>query len=96
MNTVQEVGALTLNDENEIIINDIAALRAFIITLEWLLALMKRFSCPLQFDLVQIECGHYNELGDAYGALEACKQLSAVTLDEGGFSRNRYCCAKWH
>lgn len=68
-----------LTNENEDVINDIVALRTFIITLEWVMALMKRFSCPLQFDLVQIEYGSNNELSDTYGALDACHQLVKVT-----------------
>lgn len=69
----------TIVGEGDAVINDIAAHSAFIITMEWLLALMKRFPQPLQFGLVLIEYGRTNELSETYGALDACKQLSAVT-----------------
>ncbi|OIQ91139.1 hypothetical protein GALL_269360 [mine drainage metagenome] len=66
-------------EDNEIVINDIVARRAFLIILDWLLLLIQRFSNPLQFDMVHIEYGNNNELADNYGALDACQQLSLVT-----------------
>lgn len=66
-------------EDNELVVNDIESRRAFLFTLEWLLALMKRYSSPLQFGLVLIEYGNNHELGEAFGMHEAFKQLTSLT-----------------
>lgn len=64
---------------NELMVNDIESRRAFLFTLEWLLALMKRYSSPLQFGLVHIEYGSNHELGETFGVHEVFKQLASLT-----------------
>lgn len=59
---------------------DIEARNAFLLTFEWLVAVMERYTCPIEFGLVHIAYGEKNELGEAYGAQEAIRQLAAVTL----------------
>ncbi len=66
-------------ENNELILNDIESRRAFLFTLEWLLALMERYSSPLKFGLVHIEFGSNHELGEAVGVHEAFKQLASLT-----------------
>ena len=58
---------------------EIEARRAFLFTLEWLLALLNRYSSSIQFDLVHIELGSDHELGEAFGVQEAFKQLALLT-----------------
>lgn len=58
---------------------DLEAKANFVHTLEWIMAVMHRYSTPLQFGLVHIAHGKGNEIGDTYGAQEALKQLVAVT-----------------
>ncbi len=59
---------------------DIEARNTFLATLEWLMAVTERYSCPVEFGLVHIEYGEHNELGEAYGAQEAVRQLAEVAL----------------
>lgn len=58
---------------------DIEARTHFVHTLEWLIAVMHRYSSPIQFGLVHIAHGDKNELGETYGAQEAIRQLAGVT-----------------
>ncbi|HCI12964.1 MAG TPA: diguanylate cyclase [Gallionellaceae bacterium] len=58
---------------------DIEAKAYFVHTLEWIMAVMHRYSSPIQFGLVHIAHGNGNEIGETYGAQEALKQLVAVT-----------------
>lgn len=51
----------------------------FLNTLQWLLAVINRYSDQFNFALVKIAYGNKNELGDAYGAPEALKHLSTLT-----------------
>lgn len=68
------------NDYNNVQIKkEIEARRAFLFTLEWLLALLNRYSSSIQFDLVHIELGSDHELGEAFGVQEAFKQLALLT-----------------
>lgn len=53
----------------------------FLSTLDWLLPVVGRYAENFNFALVKIAFGQGNELGDAYGAPEATKQLIAVTAD---------------
>lgn len=57
---------------------EIEARRFFFYTLEWLLALLNRYSSSIQFDLVLIELGS-DELGETFGAQEALNQLALFT-----------------
>ncbi len=59
--------------------DDIDARSGFLMTLDWLLAVMERYPSPLEFVLVHIAYGNKNELGEAYGAQEAVNQLANVT-----------------
>lgn len=59
--------------------NDVDSRSNFINTLQWLLAVTARYSKDFNFALVKIAYGENNELGDAYGAQEASKQLSHLT-----------------
>lgn len=61
------------------IYKDIEAKAHFVHTLEWITAVMHRYSFPIQFDVVHIAHGNGNELGEKYGAQEAFRQLVAVT-----------------
>lgn len=61
------------------IIEDLEIRRSFMDTLEWLLALSLRYDSPIQFGLVHIDFGDRNELGEAYGAQEAAKELAELT-----------------
>jgi|GEM_PF-315732 len=64
---------------NALIKKEIESRRAFLFTLEWLLALLNRYASSIQFDLVHIELGSDHELGEAFGAQEAFKQLALLT-----------------
>jgi hypothetical protein len=66
-------------ENNKLILNDIESRRVFLFTLEWLLALMGRYSSPLHFGLAYIKLGNNHELGETFGALEAFKQLASLT-----------------
>jgi len=59
--------------------NDIESRTIFLNTLTWLLAVCERYSDQFNFALVKIAYGEKNQLGDAYGAPEASKQLSSLT-----------------
>ncbi|HZW24665.1 MAG TPA: diguanylate cyclase [Gallionella sp.] len=61
------------------ICKDIEAKANFVHTLEWIMAVMHRYSSPIQFGLVHIAHGNGNEIGETYGAQEALRQLVAVT-----------------
>lgn len=61
------------------VLKDIEAKAHFVRTLEWITAVMHRYSFPIQFDVVHIAHGNGNELGEKYGAQEAFRQLVAVT-----------------
>ena len=58
---------------------DAEAREAFLTTLDWLIAVSARYSSPIEFGLVHISLGNNNELGEAYGAQDAAKQLVALT-----------------
>lgn len=62
------------------IIDDIEARHTFLITLDWVLALNRRYANSLEFSLVRISYGDTHELGETYGAVEAREQLTAMTL----------------
>ncbi len=66
-------------NDNNLIKKEIQSRRAFLFTLEWLLALLNRYSSSIQFDLVHIELGSDHELGEAFGVQEAFKQLALLT-----------------
>ncbi|HEY9268606.1 MAG TPA: diguanylate cyclase [Methylotenera sp.] len=70
---------VTNDDNNALIKKEIEARRAFLFTLEWLLALLNRYASSIQFDLVHIELGSDHELGETFGAQEAFKQLALLT-----------------
>lgn len=59
--------------------NDAQARSIFLNTLQWLMAVTDRYASDFNFALVKIAYGNKNELGDAYGAPEASKQLSSLT-----------------
>lgn len=61
------------------ICKDIEAKAHFVHTLEWIMAVMHRYSYPIQFGLVHIAHGNGNEIGETYGAQEAFRQLVAAT-----------------
>ena len=65
-------------NDNALIKKEIESRRAFLFTLEWLLALLNRYSSSIQFDLVHIELGSDHELGEAFGVQEAFKQLALL------------------
>ncbi|WP_052177742.1 hypothetical protein [Methylotenera sp. G11] len=69
----------TNDHSNELIKKEIESRRAFLFALEWLLALLNRYASSIQFDLVHIELGSEHELGEAFGAQEAFKQLALLT-----------------
>lgn len=54
---------------------DIEELDKFLYTLEWLLAVAKRYSGHIQFGLAHIAYKNPSVLGDAYGAREASAKL---------------------
>jgi GGDEF domain-containing protein len=60
---------------------DTNARTLFLNTLDWLLAVITRYPDHFNFALIKIAYGSKNELGDAYGAPEASKQLIAMTQD---------------
>lgn len=66
-------------NDNDLIKKEIEARRVFLFTLEWLLALLNRYSSSIQFDLVHIELGSNHELGEAFGVQEAFKQMALLT-----------------
>lgn len=66
-------------NDNELIKREIEARRVFLFTLEWLLALLNRYSSSIQFDLVHIELGSEHELGETFGVQEAFKQMALLT-----------------
>lgn len=66
-------------NDNALIKKEIESRRAFLFTLEWLLALLNRYASSIQFDLVHIELGSDHELGEAFGVQEAFKQLALLT-----------------
>lgn len=59
--------------------HDAQARTIFLNTLQWLIAVTDRYANDFNFALVKIAYGNKNELGDAYGAPEASKQLSSLT-----------------
>jgi hypothetical protein len=69
----------TDDTSNALIKKEIESRRAFLFTLEWLLALLNRYASSIQFDLVHIELGSDHELGEAFGVQEAFKQLALLT-----------------
>lgn len=61
--------------------HDAKSREIFINTLDWLSLVVNRYAENFNFALVKIAFGHGNELGEAYGAPEASKQLVAMTAD---------------
>ena len=61
--------------------NDANARTHFLNTLDWLIAVVTRYADNFNFALVKIAYGSKNELGEAYGAQEASKQLVEMTQD---------------
>ncbi len=61
------------------ILKDLEAKAHFVHTLEWIMAVIHRYSSPIQFGLVHITHGNGNEIGEKYGAQDAVRQLVAVT-----------------
>ncbi len=61
------------------ITSDAESRTIFLNALKWLLAVTERYPEQFNFALVKIAYGDSNELGDAYGAQEAAKQLSSLT-----------------
>ena len=57
---------------------DIASHEKFLYTLEWLLAMIRRYSASLQFGLAHINYEDPHILGEAYGAREASQKLDEV------------------
>lgn len=66
------------SQDSLLIEKEIEARRFFFYTLEWLLALLNRYSSSIQFDLVLIELGS-DDLGETFGAQEALNQLAQLT-----------------
>lgn len=58
---------------------DIEARDNFLFTLEWILAVTKRYPDSLHFGLAHISVGTSQRLGDAYGAQEASRKLVEVS-----------------
>ena len=58
---------------------DIEAREKFLFTLEWLLAVTKRYSGHLQFGLAHIDYENSRILGETYGAQKASQQLGEVS-----------------
>lgn len=54
---------------------DIEACEKFLFTLEWLLAVKKRYPEPFDFALAHISYKHPSVLGDTYGAAMASRKL---------------------
>lgn len=50
----------------------------FLFTLEWLLAVTKRYSAHVQFGLVHVNFANQRILGDIYGAQEAAQKLDEI------------------
>jgi GGDEF domain-containing protein len=59
--------------------HDAEAHTIFLNTLDWLLAVVARYPDNFNFALIKIAYGEKNQLGDAYGAPEASKQLTEMT-----------------
>lgn len=60
--------------------SDIEAREKFLFTLEWILAVSKRYQdSPLRFGLVHISVGNSQGLGEAYGAHGASRKLVEVS-----------------
>ncbi|ACT47149.1 diguanylate cyclase domain-containing protein [Methylotenera mobilis] len=70
------------------LIEDIENRDRFLFIFEWLMAVMSRYMCAMQFGLVHIDHGDKNELGDAYGAKDAAEQLVAMTSHLKAVFRN--------
>ncbi|HEY8887467.1 MAG TPA: diguanylate cyclase [Gallionella sp.] len=58
---------------------DLDAREKFLFTLEWLLAVTKRYSGPLQFGLAYIHYKNPGILGETYGAKNASHKLDDVS-----------------
>ena len=58
---------------------DMEARTTFLTTFDWLIAVTNRYASPIEFGLVHISFGTQNELGEAYGAQDAAKQLAQLT-----------------
>lgn len=58
---------------------DIEAREKFLFTLEWLLAVTKRYSGHLQFGLAHIDYENPKILGETYGAQQASQKLDEVS-----------------
>ena len=58
---------------------DAEARTVFLATLDWLVAVAKRYASPIEFGLVYIAFGNKNELGETYGAQDAVRQLAELT-----------------
>jgi GGDEF domain-containing protein len=58
--------------------DDIAAHEKFLFTLEWLLAVVRRYSAQLRFALIHIDYNNPRMLGEAYGAKNASQKLDEV------------------
>lgn len=52
----------------------------FLFTLDWLLAVTRRYSSHVRFCLVRINFGNARVLGDIYGAQEAALKLNEILL----------------
>ena len=53
----------------------------FLYTLEWLLAVTKRYTSQVQFGLVHISFANPRLLGDTYGAQEATHKLDQILIN---------------
>lgn len=62
-------------------ISDIQLRSHFFDTLDWLCQVMVRYPNDFNLALVRIAYGDDNRLGEAYGAPEALRQLSVLSLD---------------
>lgn len=59
---------------------DNALREKFLFTLEWLLAVTKRYTDHIQFGLIHVNFANYQVLGDMFGAQEAAQKLEEVLL----------------
>lgn len=57
---------------------DIEQREKFLFTLEWLLAVTRRYSVHVQFGLVHVNYADARVLGDIYGAQEAAQRLDEI------------------
>ena len=65
----------------------------FLATLDWLMAVIGRYQSSLHFALVHNTFGDRNELGEAYGAREAVRQLATLTESlKGGLRKTDLIC----